>query len=104
MIDEGVKNKQPKGASSVAYARIRSARDLMVRERIALRFSQQHIADCVGCSRSAIVDFEKDGSRTSTWIMLAYAAAVEVECIFLTDDISRPKLEIDTLVVIPEWG
>lgn len=103
MTDVRVIKKKPGGDSRIALARLERLRDQLMAERRNRHLSQQYIADQIGCSRSAIADFERNPSATSVLTVFAYAAAVSIELIFVEEEIGLVAGNMD-LEEIPGWG
>jgi transcriptional regulator with XRE-family HTH domain len=61
-------------------------RDALIYERRAKRISLRELGRVIGCSRSALSEFESGSSKTSAIIIFKYAAAVQLEISFAAKD------------------
>lgn len=61
-------------------------RDALIYERQSRRMSLRELSRVIGCSRSALSEFESGSSKTSAIIIFKYAAAVDLEISFSAKD------------------
>jgi len=61
-------------------------RNALIYERQSRRLSLRELSRLIGCSRSALSEFEGGSSKTSAIIVFKYAAAVDLEIFFSAKD------------------
>ena len=64
-------------------------RHALIYERRARRMSLRQLSQLIGCSRSALSEFESGSSKTSAIFIFKYAAAVDLKISFASKSDSR---------------